>query len=258
MRRDYHMHPTVITNPERTDDFVRQALSLGIGEICLTDHMPLRISKASDRLPHGTVKEYCRRVREAAKRYEGILTIRCGIEIDYHPSARDEIEAVLDEGDFDYVLGSSHLHVFVRDMERYTYNDFAEMALENSVRAAETGWFDTISHPDMFRFAFRNAKRFPLVDDGYDPRLHRASFEALFEAVKKQGMRLEINPHLAESTGDPSLVYPEPVVTEWALEAGVAFAYGSDAHRSESVGAMLDVLEAHSVYGAALKQWEEA
>lgn len=53
MRKDYHMHQTVIQPPERIDEFVEQAVSKNIKEICITDHMPLSISKASDRLPKG-------------------------------------------------------------------------------------------------------------------------------------------------------------------------------------------------------------
>ena len=256
MRKDYHMHPKVIQNPERVEEFVRQAVSKNIMEICITDHMPLSISSASDRLPKGTVKEYCKRVREFAKRYEGILSIKCGMEIDYHSSALDEVEAVLSEGDFDFLLASSHMHVFVKDYDRYTFNEFAAMALENSIEAAQTGWFNAITHMDMYRFAFGNAQRFPLRDDGYDPRKHMDLVDHLFDEILKKEMYLEINPHLAESKKSLEFVYPQAVFAERALARGVKFSYGSDAHKPESVGALLGELEAHPVYGIAMRQWE--
>ena len=86
MRKDHHIHPTVLQTPERFREFVDVALSKNIKEICVTDHMPLSISKASDRIPHGYVKEYCKAVRELAKKYEGIIGIKCGIELrlQYH------------------------------------------------------------------------------------------------------------------------------------------------------------------------------
>ena len=118
MRKDYHLHPMVLQCPERLDWFVERAKQKNIGEICVTDHMPLSLSNAPDRIPSGQVREYCARVRELAKRYEGTIKIRCGIEIDYHPSARAEIERVLDEGDFDFVLGSSHMHIFLKEFEK--------------------------------------------------------------------------------------------------------------------------------------------
>ena len=59
----------MITALEKFDAFVRQALKKGIQEICITDHMPLSISNAADRLPKGRVGEYCRCVCSLAHQY---------------------------------------------------------------------------------------------------------------------------------------------------------------------------------------------
>ena len=250
------MHPQVLTQPLQFEAFVQQALQKNIAEICVTDHMPLSLSHATDRLPRGKVGEYCARVRELASRYEGQISIKCGIEIDYHPSVLGEIEDVLAQGDFDYILGSSHLHVFVKNYTEYSRNSFAHAALENSILAANSGLFHAISHPDMYRFVFQNPARFPLKDDGYRAELHRDLFEELFSAAAQKKVYLEINPHLAEHECSLDFMYPEAQVAQWALQSGVRFSYGSDAHKPSSVGAYLDELEAHPVYGKALKEWE--
>ena len=130
MKKDYHMHPRVIEGDERFDLFAAEAIKKGIERVCITDHMPLSISNASDRIPKGRVGEYCRRVRELSERYKGIIDIKCGIEIDFHPSVIGEIEEVLGDGEFDYILGSSHMHLFIKDFENYSYNGFAECALD--------------------------------------------------------------------------------------------------------------------------------
>ena len=256
MRKDYHMHPRAIERSETFDAFVSTALGKKITEICVTDHMPLSISHVADRIPAGEVRNYCKTVRELAKRYEGILSIKCGIEIDYHPSVSDEIRAVLEEGDFDYVLGSSHMHIFVKDHPRYSFNDFASLAIENSQRAAESGWFDTIAHFDMYRFVFDNPKRFPLVDLEYDVFAHENDIKCVLDMIAKNNMLLEINPHLAESKKDITQTYPSEDIVLWALERNVNFSYGSDAHKSSSVGALLDELESHPIYKQALFNWE--
>ena len=257
MRRDYHIHPTVLQIPERFDEFVSAALAKNIKEICVTDHMPLSISKASDRIPHGCVKKYCESVRELSKKYEGIIGIKCGIEIDYHPTVKNEIEAVLLDGDFDLVLASSHMHLFVDDCKSYTFSDVTKMALQNYLLAIETGLFDVITHFDMYRWMFEKSERYPLVPDKYEPFYFEPLVKEVLCGIKDRGMRLEINPHLAESKKDVSFIYPQDIITKWAVDMGVLFTYGSDAHKPTSVGALLDELEADALYGVAIKRFED-
>ena len=256
MRKDYHMHPTIIGNPEQFELFVKNALKRNIKEICITDHMPFSVSPAPDRIPQGLVREYCRAVREAAKKYEDVISIKCGIEIDFHPSAISEIERVLEEGCFDFALASSHMHVFIKDYPSYTFTDFSAAALENSILAAETGWFDAIAHLDMYRFAFENPERFPLIENNYSAVCHKDLIDNLFDILKKRGMLLEINPHLADKKQNMAYTYPEKIIVEWALEKGLRFSYGSDAHKPSAVGAYLDELEFDPIYGKALAVWE--
>ena len=254
MRKDYHIHPTVLRTPERFADFVEAACRKGIGEICVTDHMPLSISRAKDRLERGTVREYCARVRELAAEYADRISIKCGIEIDYHPSVLGEIDEVLAQGDFDYLLASSHLHLFEKEnCARYTYNDFAKMSLENAIGAVESGLFHALAHPDMYRFPFTRPDRYPLIPEPYAPELHESLIKTVLCAVAKKGMYLEINPHLAQHTGVLADIYPQEPIAKWAMELGVRFVYGSDAHVAEDVGVLLDELEKHPIYAQALR-----
>ena len=257
MRKDYHIHPQVILAPEAMERFIKSALDKNIEEICVTDHMPLSISSASDRITHGKVREYCRIVREMAKKYENKIRIKCGIEIDFHPSVISEIENVLDDGDFDFILASSHMHVFIKDYPRYTFNDFAVMALENSIKATEYGRFNAITHLDMYRWVFENPERFPLIKNEYDVFKNKALINELLDKIVKRDMYLEINPHFAESKQDITYTYPQVDIVKWAIEKGVSFSYGSDAHTPNSVGAYLSELDKHFIYGKALKKWEK-
>lgn len=111
MVKDYHIHPTVVLDPSRFAQFAKTAIDNGVDEVCITDHMPLSVSNAGDRIPTGRVGEYCTAVRQLANEWDGRLSVKLGIEIDYHPDYHDEIEAVLNSGDYDYVIGATHLHV---------------------------------------------------------------------------------------------------------------------------------------------------
>lgn len=256
MRKDYHMHPMAWTE-DKLPLFVEKALQMGISEICITDHMPLLMADAEDRMRPGTVRDYCRRVGAWADRYGDVISIKCGIEIDYHPSLEGYIEDILACGPFDHILGSTHMQVFLQD-ERCTHNDFAAAALENTLRAVESGYFTAISHLDQFRCVFAAPQQFPMIPDGYDPMRHERVIREILGKLREKDVALEINPHFAEALGDVESTYPQARIVEWALDAGVRFVYGSDAHAPDSVGALLDELENHPVYGRAIKQWENA
>ena len=254
MRTDYHMHPMITQKPERFDEFAKKALAIGIEEVCITDHMPLSISNAADRIPAGKVGEYCRNVREAAERYEGKLSVKLGIEVDYHPAFVREIEDVLAQGDFDFVLGSTHMHLFLADQldGRLSREEFARRALENTLAAVKSGYFQIIPHFDMFRWAFSKTDRYFFSGGEYRMEAYLDLITEILDEIAARGIRLEINPHFAETQKRIENTYPEAPIVEMALARNIQFQYGSDAHAPNSVGALLDTLLSHPVYGKAL------
>ncbi len=260
MKKDYHIHAMVVQDPKRAEQFVERAIALGFGEICITDHMPLSISDASDRIPHGRVKDYCDGVRALARKYEDRISVKLGIEVDYHPSVVREIEDTLGQETFDYVLGSSHLHLF-KDLyfsPPITRNQYVSAMLENTMRAAESGYFDAIAHMDMYRWVFTwCGKRPTLIDDGFSEERHCNGIEATLRAIRENGLRLEINSHFAEGTGALENTYPSASILRRALAMDLRVSYGSDAHKPESVGALWEDLMAHPVYGQGLRKWED-
>ena len=258
MIKDYHMHPTIVQDRERFHAFAGKAIEEGIEEICVTDHMPLSVSNAADRIPAGRVEDYCRTVRELAREYEGRLSVKLGIEIDYHPDYTDEIEAVLKAGDYDYVIGSSHMHVGQVDIFHMvsTRNEYARASLENSLLAAQSGYFDAIAHLDIYRWNFTLPKRFPLVDDDYCYEMHLPLIDRVLDTIRDEGLRLELNPHFAAKELCIERMYPEMGIVQMALDKGLRFSYGSDAHVPQEVGVMLQKLRTHPVYGKAIQRWE--
>ena len=75
----------------------------------------------------------------------------------------------------------------------------------------------------------------------------------ILDMMKAREMRLEINPHFAVAKGTLDAVYPSCFITQMALEIGVEFCYGSDAHVPEQAGILLTELQEHLLYGLALR-----
>ena len=254
--QDYHIHAQIFQEHVDSEMFIRSAIEKNMDEICITDHMPFSYSSAADRIPTGRVKEYCSRVRDLARKYEDRITIKCGIELDYHPTVVDEIEAVLDAGDFDLLLGSTHLHAFWKTMNlsRYTQSDYVKAMMENTILAAASGYFHVIPHIDMYKWIFSNPQRFPLIDDGFKESKFSSLYETTLSVIRDHGLMLEINPHFAQAVDDIESTYPSPYLAQKALDMGLKFCYGSDAHKAEDVGAMREQLLRHPVYGLALRK----
>lgn len=258
MKKDYHMHPTVFKcTDEEFDLYVKKALSLGIEEIGISDHMPLSCAPASDRIPDGMIELYKERAFRFKEKYKDIISIKLGIEVDYHPSFEREIEAVLKCGGFDYVIGSSHMHVIPDIFSKCdTRNKYAAALLENNLAAVKSGYFDIIAHFDMYKWVFSLPQRFPLTDDGYSDEYHAEIIDDVLSAMKSSGTLLELNAHFAEGTDNLDRMYPSRYITKSALEMGVGFSYGSDAHNADSVGAMLSLIHDDELYSKAIKTFE--
>ena len=77
------------------------------------------------------------------------------------------------------------------------------------------------------------------------------------DAFVENGVRLELNAHIAELTGCIEDMYPHTFILQRALAKGISFTYGSDAHKAESVGVRLKELRKHELYKQALAMWEE-
>jgi len=243
-KKDYHLHPNLLKKPEQAELFVRQAVLLGFDEICFTDHMPFTVTgDEHDRIPFGKVAEYCTAVREVADRFRSEITVRTGIEIDYHPSCRKEIEQVLAAGEFDYVIGSSHLNIrgFGIPFAKTERTEFARLVLENYLSAIDTGYFDTVSHLDVYRWVFSEPENYPLADDGYTCMAHKDLICRICERLEATGVRLEINAAPLYKGFDSLGPYPEKDILAIAQKYRIRYIYGSDAHSPDKVGYGYDV-----------------
>lgn len=236
------MHPNLIKMPQQADLFVQKAIELGFDEICFTDHMPFTVTgDEADRIPFGKVSEYCTAVRKKAEEYKEQIIIRTGIEIDYHPDCIDEIENVLSQGEFDYIIGSTHFNIkgFNIPLDITTHTDFAKMVLENYLSAVNSGYFDTISHLDVYRWVF---SQYPLIADGYTYKSNQDLIERIFESLENTGVNLEINAAPLYKGFDNLGAYPQREILDISRKYNINYIYGSDAHSFEYVGYAYDEL----------------
>lgn len=174
-----------------------------------------------------------------------VQKVLCGTEAEFsvnYDEVREEYERIKNSK-LDFVLGSLH-------HEKPSYQNqlrakglltgkaegdraLCEQYFQDLALSTHTGVFDCISHSDHIRIFSTLA-----VPNSYDPRNHAESIRRFLEAVKQEGLALEINTSGLRrgGRGFREEVHPDPLIIKWANEMNVPFTVGSDAHKTGDVG----------------------
>lgn len=211
------------------------ARRLGLAELGLSDHSPMREKFDDWRMDWEEFPRYLEMVEEARAESPG-LAIRLGLEVDYLEGGEDWIEELSRAADFDYLIGAVHYIAPGWDVDnpkhlsRFSTNDVADIwriywrLYEKAIR---TGFFDFMAHPDLpKKFGHRPAGEL------------RRFYEPAIQALADTGTAFEIN--TAGLRKDVREMYPASEFLELARSAGVPLVISSDAHRPVEVGADFD------------------
>jgi histidinol-phosphatase (PHP family) len=241
---DYHVHlrpDETDATPERffttanAERYRVVAEERGIQELGVAEHV-YRFHDALDVWDHplwrqfaaDDLEEYVAFVREDTD-------LRLGIEADFIPGREDRMGALLERHRWDYVLGSVH---FVREhaVDMAGAHDIWGRGespdriwsryFEWVARAALTGQFDIMAHPDLVKY-WGGGRPAPDRD-------LRFYYEPAIEAFAEAGVAVEVSTAgLRKPAGE---IYPSRAFLEMALDAGLPLALSSDAHEPQDLG----------------------
>lgn len=240
MLTDYHLHlrPDHDERPAfiaaNVDRYLAAAEERGIGALGVSEHVH-RFQRALDVWRHpfwqrwavDDIDEYCRFVREETP-------LKLGIEADFVPGREDRMASLLDEQEWDYVVGSVH---FLRDASVDMEGDWDvwrserpeavwRRYFETLGEAARSGMFDVLAHPDLVKVWGPDRPR----PDGDLRRF----YELAMDGIAESDVAIEVSTAgLRKPVGE---LYPAPPFLQMCLEAGRPVALSSDAHVPEHVG----------------------
>ena len=248
MLTDYHVHlrpDEEHTEAERfltaanAERYRAVAQERGIAELGVSEHVhrfhqalgvwdhPFWRASARDDLD-----DYCAFVREQTD-------LRLGIEADFVVGREDRMATLLEEREWDYVVGSVH---FLRDgaVDHDGYDvweggrgaeEVWRRYFETLGEAARSGMFDILAHPDLVKVWGPRRPR----PDG-DPRRF---YERAMDGIAESQIAVEVSTAgLRKPVGE---LYPAPAFLEMCLEAGCPVALSSDAHVPADLGHGYDV-----------------
>jgi histidinol-phosphatase (PHP family) len=250
MLTDYHLHLRPDELGATPEEYFTQANvkryrdvadERGISELGVSEHI-YRFTQALDvwqhplwrEFAHDDIDEYCRFVREQTD-------LRLGIEADFIPGAEDRVANLLEDRNFDYVVGSVHfLANHALDMDDYSVWSSGRSAEEiwrgyflALGEAARSGLFDILAHPDLVKVWGPVHRDRPLPEGDL-----RHYYALAIDGVAESGVAIEVS--TAGLRKRAQEIYPAPVFLQMCVEAGAPVALSSDAHRSEDVGADYD------------------
>ena len=232
MIADYHMHTPLCKHAVgEPEEYARRALERGIEEIGFSDHAPMPPSYDPDfRMAEAQFPEYVEKVRRCREAFPQ-LSIKFGVEADFHPGTEDYVREFLARGGFDYVIGSVHYigdwpfdnPEHARRFETCDVYETYARYYDLVARLARTGMYDILGHPDV-------VKKF-----GYRPSRDTSELERrALEAVAAAGMALDVN---TSGLRRPAReIYPSLRLLRRARELGIGITFGSDAHEPRHVG----------------------
>jgi histidinol-phosphatase (PHP family) len=238
---DYHLHlrpdeddtpPARYFTDANVERYREVASDRGIEELGVAEHVH-RFSRALDVWQHPFWKRWAVDDLDEYAEFARGAGLRLGIEADYVPGREDRMATLLDEHEWDYVVGSVH---FIRD-------DAVDMRGEWDIwrasgdpdkvwaayfdalgEAARTGMFDVLAHPDLVKVW---GDRVPEGD-------LRRFYDRAMDGIAESDVAVEVS--TAGLRKPVSELYPARPFLEMCLEAGRPVALSSDAHLPEQVG----------------------
>jgi len=252
---DYHMH-TPRCNHATGDvaEYATAAIKAGLSEIGMSDHSPMPDDYDKPwRMDRADLPDYLQEVEQVRDNVEGRLSLRVGLEADFHPGTETYVAEMIGSYEWDYVIGSVH---YIGDWgfdnpdtiqiwDTWKIEDAYCAYFKLVEQSAASGMFDIIGHPDLI-------KKFGHRPPADSIRVKEA-IESMLQTVKQADVALEISS--AGLRKPVAEVYPQQQIVKRAAELGIVFSYGSDAHSPSEVGHGMDdcltMLESFDIHEVA-------
>lgn len=237
---DSHMHTTLCKHAKGAPtEYAKQAEKIGLKGIIFTCHNPG--PKGWDervRMSMAQFPTYLKMVEEVREEWNGRLDIRLGLECDYYPGFESFLEELLTKAEFDYILGSLHPgHPYYKDQfYKGSVLNFQKLYFKHLAMAAESGLFNTLSHPDLIKNLYPNEWH---VDQLMDDIRHN------LDRIARTGVAMELN--TSGLNKRVKEMNPGPEILAEMADRQIPVVLGSDSHAPDRVGAdfiqAMDLLE---------------
>ena len=254
MFADYHVH-TEFSDDSRypMEDVIRDAVKMGMDEICITDHVDYGVKvdwdcgqeiqyRKGDPLANVDYPRYMEKIRALKEEYQGKITIRTGMEFGVQMHTIPEFEALFARYPFDFIILSIHQvedkEFWTQDLQRgrtqKEYNERYYQEMLDVVKAYKN--YSVLGHLDLIKrydeagiYPFENVK--PMIEE-------------ILKIVIADGKGIELNTSFHRYGLSDSMPSRE-ILKLYRELGGEIITIGSDSHKPEHLGAYID--EGHEI-----------
>ncbi len=210
------------------EEYAAVAQTRGLRGVIVTCHNPLPEGHSAHvRMAVDELDAYIEMVARARETWADRVDVCLGLEADYWPGFEPWLENQLASADFHYVLGSVHPQT-PEYRKTYAVADPFEaqrVYFGMLAAAAETGLFDSLSHPDLIKNETAAA---------WNPAAILDDIRRALDRIAATGMAMELNTSGVRKVISEMNPFPQMLVE--MQERGIPVTLGADAHDPERVG----------------------
>ena len=231
MKTNYHTHHYLCTHAKgNTEDYVIEALKIGLIELGISDHAPnTRVNDVGVRMKPSDLPIYLADIEAAQLKYSGKIKIYKGLEVEYFYDHEEYYDFLREK--VDYLIHGQHYISMTKRMDDLI-SGFSLRTIEEIYRyasyledAMESGYFDIYAHPDLYMH------NYPQFDKYAEIVAHR-----ICKSAEKHNIILEFNANGYRRAGkntkngfEPN--YPRKEFWEIVKKYNIRTIFGSDAHK---------------------------
>ena len=233
---DTHVHSTYSGDGKATmDAMIQQAISLGMKQICFTEHNDFDYPYAPGDKPDMfllNTDSYLFDLLRAREKYEGQIKILFGVELGLTPELKRKNLIFAKSHEFDFIIGSSHLchgrdpyyaSFYEGRDEKTAYREYFESILENVKGYTQ---YDVYGHLDyVVRYG-------PTQNQNYTYADHSDVIDEILRTIIDNEKGLEVNTG-GFRCGIGSTNPCRDILKRYKELGGEIITIGSDAHETK-------------------------
>lgn len=232
MFADYHVHTTYSLDSDYPmEEVIRDAIRLGINEICFTDHVDLGIYY-NGKETMIDIDKYIGDIEKYRQMYPEI-TIKTGLELGMQSHTIERYQEIYDKYNFDFLIMSVHeidnLELWTMDYQKGRTQDEYNLGYYNEILYLVNNYknYSVLGHLDSI------VRYDPLGPIDFE--VIRPVVEEILRAVIKDGKGIEINTSCTRYKLKD--MTPSRKILELYHElGGTVLTLGSDSHKKEHLG----------------------